>query len=307
MKLSYRNQRNAEAVAAYWKKPLDRPDWYKIEAQAGDEAEILIFDPIGWPWTDAGEFVRALAEMKQKTITIRINSPGGDVFDANAIHNAIISHPSKIITRNDALAASAASFIAIAGKERQAYKNSMLMIHEPWVFAIGNQYELREIADVLEKLSDTMVETYTDGSNVGKREIARMMKDETWMKATEAKEKGFLDTILDGKAAKAEFDLSMFAHAPADAPCGRGAALPQGPTPTGPEADPLGRRPTARDAERILRDAGYSRSEAKTLLAGRQQDPGQDHPAGRRAEPATEDVTEIAALIKQTTALYERR
>ncbi|HLB31079.1 MAG TPA: hypothetical protein VJN91_06080, partial [Gammaproteobacteria bacterium] len=80
MKLSYRNQRNAEAVAAYWKKPLDRPDWYKIEAQADEEAEILIFDPIGWPWTDAGEFVRALAEMKQKTITIRINSPGGDVF-----------------------------------------------------------------------------------------------------------------------------------------------------------------------------------------------------------------------------------
>ena len=68
MKLSYRNQHNAEATAKFWNKPLDRPDWYKIEAQGDDEAEILIYDVIGWPFNDAGEFVRNLNAIKAKII-----------------------------------------------------------------------------------------------------------------------------------------------------------------------------------------------------------------------------------------------
>lgn len=284
MVLSYRNARNAEATAKYWNKPLDRPDWYKIAAQSEDEAEIMIYDVIGWPFIDAKEFIRSLAEIKAKTITIRINSPGGDVFDTMAIFNALQSHSSKIITRTESLAASAASFLAVAGKERQAYKNAMLMIHEPWVLAVGDQYDLRDIADVLEKISGNMVDVYTDNSDLGKCEIASMMKAETWMTAKEAKEKGFIDTILDGKAAKAQFDLSMFAHVPDGFSAG------------------VRRAPTDRDLERVLRDAGLSRSEAKVLLAGRQQDPDADDlPAGRRQDAVAEELEEVAALIKKTT------
>lgn len=250
MNLKYRNSRNAEAAAKYWNKPLDRADWYKITAQSDDEAEIMIYDVIGWPFNDAAELVRSLAGMKQKTITVRINSPGGDIFDGMAIFNALKSHDSKIVTRVEGIAASMASVIALAGKEVQAYQNAMFMVHEPWTIMAGNQYDFRETADILEKISGNMIDIYAGNSNVGKREVSRMMKDETWLTAKEAKEKGFVDTILDGKAAKAQFDLSMFANAPE----GMGFDTDQ--------------KPTARDAEKALREVGYTRDEAKAIIAG---------------------------------------
>jgi ATP-dependent protease ClpP protease subunit len=244
--LSYRNQKNAEATARYWNKSLDKPDWYKVEALSEDEAEIMVFDVIGWPFNDAAELVRALAGMKQKTI----NSPGGDVFDAMAIFNALQSHKSKIITRNEALAASSASFLMLAGKDRQAYKNSMVMVHEPWAVTGGNQHELREIANVLGMINDNMIDIYAGGTNVGKREWKDMMaKGETWWTAKQAKEKGFIDTIIDGKAAKAQFDLSVFANVPDEL-----------------RADD--HEPTEREIEKLLRDAGVPRNKAKAILAG---------------------------------------
>ena len=248
MNLKYRNQRNAEATARYWNKPIDKADWYKIEALSGDNTEVMIYDVIGWPFNDAGEIIRALAGIDTKTVTVRINSPGGDVFDAIAIFNALQSHKSKIITRIESLAASAASFIALAGKEVQAYQNAMVMIHEPWVLAAGSQHDLREIADILEKISGNMVDIYSQNSNVGKKEIRDMLQAETWFTAKEARERGFVDTIIDGKAAKAQFDLSMFAHVP-DSFTGNDHEL------------------TERDAEKALRDAGFSRNKAKAILA----------------------------------------
>jgi len=253
MNLKYRNPRNAEATARYWNKPIDKADWYKIEALSDDNTELMIYDVIGWPFNDAGEIIRALAGINTKTLTVRINSPGGDVFDAMAIFNALQSHKSKIITRIESLAASAASFIALAGKEVQAYQNAMFMIHDPWVLAAGNQYDLREIADILEKISGNMVDIYSTNSSVGKKEIREMLKAESWFTAKEAKEKGFVDTIIDGKAAKAQFDLSMFAHVP-----------------DGFQSE--SHKPTEREIEKALRDVGLSKKEAKALLAGRSQD-----------------------------------
>lgn len=257
MKLSYRNPRNAHLIAEYYNKPLDRPDWYKIIAESDEEADILLYDYIGWPYNDAGDFVRAISELKQKKIVVRINSPGGDVWDANAIHNAIRAHPSKPITRIESLAASAASYIAIAGFEKQAYKNTMIMIHEPGAFAYGNQFDLRELADLLGQVSETMVEMYADNTNVGKRELREMLKSETWMNAKKMKEKGFIDTILEaGKPVKAQFDLSMFANIPENifsVQSGKNQEL------------------TIRDAEKALRDVGFSQNMAKTLLAGSKQ------------------------------------
>lgn len=270
MNLKYRNQRNAEATARYWNKPIDKSDWYKIEALSEDSTEVMIYDVIGWPFNDAGEIIRALAGIDTKTVTVRINSPGGDVFDAMAIFNALQSHKSKIVTRIESLAASAASFIALAGKEVQAYKNAMVMIHDPWVLAAGNQYDLREIADILEKISGNMVDIYSQNSKVGKKEIKEMLKAETWFTAKEAREKGFVDTIIDGKAAKAQFDLSMFAH------------VPDGFT---AEDHDL----TERDAEKALRDAGFSRAKAKALLAGRSQE--------------TDGIEALAAQIKKNIGI----
>ena len=254
MKLSYRNERTAKFIASYYSKPLDKPDWYSINAVSDDEAEILLYDYIGWPYNEAGDFVRALSELRQSKVVIRINSPGGDVFDAHAIHNAIKAHPSKPTTRIESLAASAASYISIAGSERQAYKNTMAMIHEPMTGMWGNQYELREVADILEQISGSMIEMYADNTNVGKRELKDMLKVETWMNAKAMKEKGFIDTIIEaGKPVKAQFDLSMFAN------------IPEG------LSNGANEEATEREKEKALRDVGFSQKEAKAILAGRKE------------------------------------
>jgi len=128
----------------------------------------------------------------------------------------------------------------------------MMMIHDPWIYTAGNQYELREMADLLEKISGNMLDVYAGRSKIGKREMKEIMKAETWYTAKEAKEKGFIDTILEtGKAAKAQFDLTMYANAP-DGICSI-----------------EGRDLTEREIERALRDAGASRSFAKAIVAER--------------------------------------
>ncbi|MDD3847582.1 MAG: Clp protease ClpP [Syntrophorhabdaceae bacterium] len=252
MNLKYRNRKTAEAVARFWNKPLDKPDWFKVQAISDDETEIMIYDVIGWPFISADDFVRALAGITAKTVTVRINSPGGDVFDGMAIFNALKTYNGKVVTRIEGIAASMASVIALAGKEVQAYANTMYMIHEPYAFTAGNQYSLRELADILEKMSGQMIDIYSSNASPGKREIAQMMKDEAWLTAKEAKEKGFIDTVIDGKGAKAQFDLSMFSNVPDGLDGGR-------------EGGEL----TEREIERALRDAGASRSFAKSVAVGR--------------------------------------
>ena len=252
MNLSYRNQKNAEAVSRFWGKPLDRPEWYKIEASANDQAEILVYDVIGWPYNDAGDLVRYVNSLGDKDILVRLNTPGGDVFDGMAIFNSLANHKGKVTIRIEALAASMGSVLAMAGKEIQAYFNTMMMIHDPWIYTAGNQYELREMADLLEKISGNMLDVYAGRSKIGKREMKEIMKAETWYTAKEAKEKGFIDTILEtGKAAKAQFDLTMYTNAP-DGICSI-----------------EGRDLTEREIERALRDAGASRSFAKAIVAER--------------------------------------
>ncbi|MDD5775517.1 MAG: ATP-dependent Clp protease proteolytic subunit, partial [Candidatus Omnitrophica bacterium] len=87
MKFRYRNQKNAEAISRIWNKPLDKPDWFKAQAAAEGDSEILIYDFIGWPFNDPRELIAALSGMQN--VTVRINSPGGDVFDGMAIYNAL--------------------------------------------------------------------------------------------------------------------------------------------------------------------------------------------------------------------------
>lgn len=287
--LSYRNERNAKFIAASYNKPLDKPDWYKIQAISEDEAEIYIMDYIGWPFNSAEDFVKNLASMTQSKITIRINSPGGDVWDAHAIHNAIKRHKSKPTTCIESLAASAASYIAVAGHKKTAYKNSMVMIHEPMTGMWGNQFELRETADILAEISNGMVDMYADNTSVGKRELKEMMKAETWMSSKTAKEKGFIDSIVEeGKGVKAEFDLSIFANLP-------------------DELRAEGHKePTEREIERLLRDGGVSNKKAKAILAGcKKAEVIEDDPADKDEQDAKElvEYLTIASELKKVTAI----
>lgn len=253
MKLNYRNSKNADAVARFWGKSLSNPDWYSIKEQNKDNTEIFIYDVIGWPFIDANIFVQELSKIDTKNITLRINSPGGDVFDGMAIHNALKAHESNVITKIEGIAASMGSVVALAGDEVQAYDNTMLMIHDPWSIAIGNQYDFKEISDILSQLSENILSVYYKKSKVGKRALKQMMKDETWMKPDVAKEKGFIDTIIDGSEndVEAKFDLSMFAHTPEDIICAK-----------------EGKELTVREIERALRDAGASLNSAKRIAAG---------------------------------------
>jgi ATP-dependent Clp endopeptidase proteolytic subunit ClpP len=250
MKLNYRNSKNAEAVAKYWGKSLDKPDWYKIENKSEDETEILIYDVIGWPFIDADILVRELSEIKSKNIKVRINSPGGDVFDGFAIYNALTAHKSNVIVQIEGLAASIASVLAMAGDEVWSYPNAMLMIHNSWSLAMGNKDDMRDIADILEKIDGNLVDTYFDNSNVGRPTLRKMLDAETWLTAKESLDKGFIDKIIDGNAPKAAFDLSVFNHVP-----------------DGMSAEREGRTMNKGEVERVLRDAGASRTFAKSIAA----------------------------------------
>jgi len=291
MNLNYRNERNARIIAAAYNKPLEKSDYYKIENSSDDEVDVLLYDYIGWPFNDEREFVQMLAGLKQSKIVIRINSPGGDVFSANAIYNAIKAHPSKPITRIESLAASAASYIAMAGSQKQAYKNTMLMIHEPMTGMWGNQYELRETADILEQISGQMIDMYADNTNIGKREIKEMLKAETWMTAKVAKEKGFIDSIIEaGKGAKATFDLSIFSNLPDEF---KAAA----------KKEPI----TERDLEREIRDVfGLSHNKAKEVIARCKELKG-DKAVDEAAEAAKKaEINELKSELNKLASIVKR-
>jgi ATP-dependent protease ClpP protease subunit len=253
MNLNYRNEKNARAIAAYYNKPLDKPDWYSIQNETeGDEATIIIFDSIGWPYNDASDLVRVVEGLKDKKVTAKINSPGGDLIDGIALYQSFREH-GNVTTIIESMAASSATLLVLGGKERLAYNSSTFMVHEPWVVAAPNIYELDELRDVLGHFSTVLVDIYAERSIIGKREIKQLMKgndkaDGTFINAKRAKEYGFIDRIIEsGKGAKAEFDLSIFNNLPDEFK----------------ENKDL----TERDAERILREAGFSRSKAKAAIA----------------------------------------
>jgi len=251
MNLSYRNQKNAEATANLWGKSIDRADWFKIEAKSDDEAEITIYDVIGWPYVEASDFVRELSSVKAKSIKLRINSPGGDVFDGMAIFNALKDHPAHITTQVDGLAASMASVIAMAGDEVTMHKNSMLMIHNAWVVVAGDRNALASITDVLAKIDGNILDIYYGKTGHGKRELKAMMDAETWLTAEDAKEFKLIDAVLDSETrAKAQFDLRLFAK-----------------TPDGLMVEAGGRDLTRKETERALRNAGASRDFARSIAA----------------------------------------
>lgn len=276
MKLSYRNQHNAEAIAAFWKKPLSKSDWYSVQAAtASAPAEVFIYDVVGWPYNDAGELVRMLAGMKDDPIMARINSPGGDVWDGMAITNAFANHPGGVTVRIESLAASIASVIAMGGRKVEAYQNTMMMIHNSWTIAAGNRSDFLEIADILDKIDGNILDAYTGKTKIGKREMRDMMQAETWMNAKEMKEKGFIDTIIEsGKAAKAQFDLSVFAHVPDEL-----------------QGEQTGRELTRKETERALRNAGASREYARAMAA-------------KRADVSDVEIAEIRAELEKTLNIF---
>lgn len=171
--------------------------WFSIKASA-DSAEIYIYDEIGGWGVSAKQFAMQLQSLGDiKNISVRIHSPGGDVFEGMAIYNLLDRHPAHITMRIDGLAASMASVIAMAGDVVIMPENAMLMVHKPWGIQGGDADEMRRYADLLDKVEETLLSAYTKKTGMSREEIAKMLEDETWLNGTEAVEKGFSDSVIE--------------------------------------------------------------------------------------------------------------
>ena len=187
--------------------------WYNMTAAEGEtSAEISIYDAIGSFDVNAKQFVDELKGINADTINLRINSPGGSVIDGNAMFNALQRHPAKVITHIDGLAASMASVIAMAGDEVHMADNALLMIHNPWTFSMGDADELRADADLLDKMSASILSSY-GRSQYEAEELKNLMDEETWFTAQEAFDAGFVDHISTGLRAAASDITAMAAGA----------------------------------------------------------------------------------------------
>jgi ATP-dependent Clp endopeptidase proteolytic subunit ClpP len=256
-----------------------------------NEQEIYIYDEIGSPggfWgVDPEQFAKDMKELTGP-VNIRINSPGGSVFGGMSIYNAIQSYDGGTTTIVDGLAASAASYIALAGDTVKINQGAFIMIHEAWSLAIGNAKDFRKEADLLDKIDGQIAGFYARKTGKELSDIQEIMTDETWFTADEALEFGLVDEVMEKtKPAENLFDLSVFNNVP-DALSQSEACETQKP----------------KDFETALRDAGMSRREAKAVLAGGLraiEKPEPEEPVEKQASFRDRDILqaefELATLL----------
>lgn len=189
--------------------------WYSIRAAASG-VEILIYEEIGLYGITAKMFMDELRPYRGQDLSIRINSPGGSVFDGLAIYNAIKRHKGNKTVTIDGIAASIASVIAMAGDQIVMPSNAMMMIHDPSAFCIGTAQDMRVMAEALDRIKGSLVTAYTEKSEQESQTVEEMMNEEVWLSADEAHALGFCDRIEEAAPFEASFDLSRFKNTPAD-------------------------------------------------------------------------------------------
>lgn len=172
-----------------------------MQSTKGDVLDIIIYGDItSWEWYESDVSSYTLSKLIQqssaKEIRIRINSYGGEVAEGLAIHNALVSHPARVVTECDGFACSAASFVFMAGDERLMHEASLLMIHNAWTNASGNAKELRKAAEDLEKISVTAASTYKSRINISEEELNELLENESWIEPQEAVDMGFATGII---------------------------------------------------------------------------------------------------------------
>lgn len=173
----------------------------KINALDDGSTELLVYGPISRDpaYEDDDitpkQFTKQLKALKGKPITLRINSPGGDMHAGNAIFNMLERHEGEVTCYVDGLAASAASVIACAGTLKMA-KNAMFMIHNARTIAMGDSNDFKNAAESLEKANQTMITTYATKTGLTETKLKEMMDKETYLTANEALELGFADEVV---------------------------------------------------------------------------------------------------------------
>lgn len=177
--------------------------FWQVKNEVNGNSEILLYGPIAgessW-WGDEvtpRSFAEDLESLGGKDVTVRINSGGGDVFAAHAIHNQLVAYKGRVTVVIDGLAASAATIIAVAGDRIIMPSNALFMIHNPAI-GLSDYYgadELLKAAEALNTIKGSIVAAYRKRCKASAEELAAMMDAETWMGAAECMEKGFVDEI----------------------------------------------------------------------------------------------------------------
>ena len=186
---------------------------------AGDTATVWLYDFIGHdPYTGTGisaeVFAKEIRSITAPNILLRINSPGGSVFDGRAMFSALQMHPANKTALIEGVAASAATSVAMAADQVQMVQGALFMIHRSWTVAMGNAEDLLATAALLEKVDQALVQDYVGKTGADPQQVQDWMSAETWFTAEEAQVAGFVNSVVDGSAASASWDLSLYAKAP---------------------------------------------------------------------------------------------
>jgi ATP-dependent Clp protease, protease subunit len=220
--------------------------WFTMKNEEEKGAEIVIYDEIGKSfWNEeavsAKSFLDSLSGLGDvETITLRINSPGGDIFDGVAIHNAIKNHKAKVTAHVDGIAASAASYIAMAADKIVMPANAFMLIHGASGFVFGNADDMRAVAGDLDRVDKSITATYVSRSKSTTAKIKAIMKEDRLMDAAEAKELGLADEVTKETKMAAHFSLRLLPQAAAERLRAETGAEQGDPPPAAPEPESPG-------------------------------------------------------------------
>lgn len=188
--------------------------WFSIIAKSPALAEISIYDEIGMFGITARQFLEELKAVGGRRIILRLNSPGGDVFEGLAIYNRLKEHPGGVEVRIDGIAASMASVIAMAGAPIKIAENAFIMLHNPHGFVAGEAEHMRTLAEVLDKARGSLLKAYQAKTKLSEERLIAMLDAETWLTAAEAKAFGFVDEITVALKMAAKVRLDRFCNVP---------------------------------------------------------------------------------------------
>ncbi len=235
---------------------LNKGRGYVAVETTAEKAVIYLYDFIAgtdeeaafWGGVGPGDFARQLAEVGDRAVELRVNSPGGSVFGGRAMAAALAGHPGEVTAVVDGLAASAASFLVQAADRVEMSEGAMFMIHNAWTLALGNAAAMRAEADILDKIDGEIARTYAAAAArrgvTDAPDFAALMASETWMTSAEAVAAGLADGMAERpkeKKAAVKWDMSAFANAPqpaaASEPETEPEPEPEAPVVEAPEAE----------------------------------------------------------------------
>jgi|GEM_PF-2260153 len=187
--------------------------WFSIKAQAaGQPTEVSIYDDIGGWGVTFSSFSEAVKAVKGP-ILLRINSYGGDVFAGLAMYN-LLKQRGNVDTVIEGVAASAATLPFLAGRKRSMPRGSYFMVHTPWSGVMGGASDMREAADLLERIGGTLADLYANATGIDKAEVQKLMDAETWLDGAGAVEGGWATDLIDGEPVLASVRPGQFRNAP---------------------------------------------------------------------------------------------